>query len=340
MPLLDHRDRGRAALGELRAEQLVDDRQPVRALVDAPVGAQLRVVGVHAALEALGQLHLGELVRGVQVLRRVPVEEHRLLLLVQLRPAGNLRRLGADGDELEVETQDLDQLLVLLDVRRVAAEEHPLRARLGALEERLLALQPLPRLELRVLLHQVRRDVPADVPDDARGPEVDDRLLLGDEVLVDLEVDVAPVLEHDVDLAVGHRLEERRAFREFHDVDLAAEVLLEHVLHDVDVGGRTRPGVLVERDRAALPASARRAAGDSERGHTDHERRQHEQADCPRERTFRHPTLLLRLCHASPLFLGRVPCVTRSRAIPSARMAREATTPRPNSLRSRPWATW
>jgi hypothetical protein len=35
---------------------------------------------------------------------------------------------------LEVEVERLDQLLVLLDVARVAAEEHSLVARLGRLE--------------------------------------------------------------------------------------------------------------------------------------------------------------------------------------------------------------
>src|SRR6266849_9989687 len=162
---LEHCIRRRAALRELRAEHLVEDDVVVRALVLRDVAAGLRIV--LAALEALRQHHFRELVLEVQVLRRVPVEEDRLVLLVELAPASDLRRLGADRDELEIEAEPLDQLLVLLDVGRVTAEKHPLRAGLWALEERLLALETRPRLELRVLLHQVRRDVPADVPGDA-----------------------------------------------------------------------------------------------------------------------------------------------------------------------------
>src|SRR5256885_9357940 len=56
-------------------------------------------------------------------LRRVPVEEHRLVLFLELRPACHLRRPPADPPELEVQVERLDQLLVLLDVRRVAAED-------------------------------------------------------------------------------------------------------------------------------------------------------------------------------------------------------------------------
>jgi hypothetical protein len=48
-----------------------------------------------------GKLDLGEVVLLVEVLRRVPVEDDRLLLLVELAPARHLRRLGARGDELE-----------------------------------------------------------------------------------------------------------------------------------------------------------------------------------------------------------------------------------------------
>ena len=87
LPALDHAHGRRAALRELRRHQLVDDRLAVRALVDVPVAPELRVVRVDAGLAARRQLDLRELVRLVQVLRRVPVEEDRLLLLVGLRPA-------------------------------------------------------------------------------------------------------------------------------------------------------------------------------------------------------------------------------------------------------------
>ena len=54
-----------------------------------------------------GSLHLHEVVLRVQVLRVVPVEEHRLLLLVQLAPARDLGRLRARDDVLEVEAEPL-----------------------------------------------------------------------------------------------------------------------------------------------------------------------------------------------------------------------------------------
>src|SRR5439155_22963602 len=103
----------------------------------------------------------------------------------------------------EVQAERLDQRLVLLLVRRFAAEEHALRARLGTLEERLLALEPLPGLELRMLLHEVVRDVPADRADDAVRPSPNHGLLLR-HVLVPLR-DVTPVFEDRIRLAVRHR---------------------------------------------------------------------------------------------------------------------------------------
>ena len=62
---------------------------------------------------------------------------------------------------------------------------------------------------------------------DAERPAVDDGAGLVDVLLV--LVGVLPVLEHGVHLAVGHRLE-RRDLGHLGDLDLAAEVLLEHVL--------------------------------------------------------------------------------------------------------------
>src|SRR4029078_1427633 len=52
VPLLDHVQRGRAALRELRAAQLLDDPLPVTAAVDAPVLAELRAIRVDAVLPA------------------------------------------------------------------------------------------------------------------------------------------------------------------------------------------------------------------------------------------------------------------------------------------------
>jgi hypothetical protein len=153
---------------------------------------------------------------------------------------------------LEVQVERLDQLLVLLDVGGVAAQEHALVAGLSGLEEILLALEPLPRLELGVLLEQVLRDEPADVALDAQRPAVDDRACLLD--VLGVLVGVLPVLEHRVDLAVGHRLEDRD-LRDLRDLDLAVELVLEHRLGDVDVRRGARPRVLVDRDLAAVLAA-------------------------------------------------------------------------------------
>ena len=71
--------------------------------------------------------------------------------------------------------------------------------------------------------------------------------------------DVLPVLEHRVDLALRHRLVDRD-LGDVGDLHLAAEVLLEHVLGDVGVGGRARPRLFVQRDRAAARLRRRRSA--------------------------------------------------------------------------------
>jgi hypothetical protein len=163
---------------------------------------------------------------------------------------------------LEVQVERLDQLLVLLHVGRVASEEHALVAGLGGLEHILLALQALPGLELRVLVHQVLRDEPADVTLDAERTALDDGAGLVDVLLV--LVGVLPVLEHRVDLAVRHRLEDRD-LGDLRDLDLAAELVLQHRLGDVDVGGRAGPRVLVDRDLAAVLRGARAAAARSGR---------------------------------------------------------------------------
>src|SRR5207244_8881683 len=129
------------------------------------------------------------------------------------------------------------------------------------------------------------------------------------------------------------------------DLDRAAEIVLEHVLRDVRVRRRSRPGLLVEHDRAASRTTGRRAAGNRQHGHD----REHESACDPGlHETSGHAVLLFPFLYACAVSdhtlsllarLARVPCVTRSRAMPRARIASDATTPNPNSPRWRPWAT-
>jgi hypothetical protein len=138
----------------------------------------------------------------------------------------------------------------------ISAQEHPLVAGLGGLEEVLLALQALPGLELGVLVHEVLRDEPADVALHPERPAHHDGARLVDVLLV--LVGVLPVLEDGVDLAVGHRLVDRD-LRDLRDLDLAAELVLEHVLRNVGVGGRAGPSLLVQHDLAAVLAAGRRA---------------------------------------------------------------------------------
>src|SRR5256886_4525460 len=262
LPALDESDGWGAARGELLAHELEQRVLRVR------TGVRLRVASgflvVLAAFEAGWKLDQVDLVLRVQVLRVVPVEENRLPLLVELRPARNLGRLRADAHELQVQAERLDQRLVLLLVRRIAAEEHALRARLGTLEERLLALQALPGLELRMLLHQVVRDVPADRADDAVRSDPDHRLLLR-HVLVPLRY-VTPVLEDRIRLAVRHGLVDGN-LGDLRDADLAAKGLLEDVLDDVGVCSRPRPRLLVERDLAATGRRLRSRTPDTQHDH-------------------------------------------------------------------------
>src|SRR5919198_444066 len=71
-----------------------------------------------------------------------------------------------------------------------------------------------------------------------------DRLLPRHVLLV--LVDVLPVLEHGVDLPVRHRLVDGD-LGDLRHLDLAPELLLEHVLRHVRVGGRPGPRLLVQR---------------------------------------------------------------------------------------------
>src|SRR5918994_204123 len=361
--LLQHVVRRRSAVSELLAEQLVDHRDVVLALVLLGIAAGLGVVLAVGARLARRQLDLGEVVLLVVELRRVPVEQHRLLLLVELAPARDLGRLRAGRHMLEVEIERLDQLLVLLDVGGVAAEEHALVARLRRLEQVLLALEALPVLEFRVLIHQVLRDEPADVALDAQRPAHHDGAGLVDVLLV--LVDVLPVLEHGVDLAVGHRLEDGN-LGDLRDLDLAAEVVLEHRLGDVGVGRRAGPRLLVEHHLAAVglgglstaaataTAAARRiiilvlaARGDQQHQCQRHRKHQRETSPLPLHHAFPPRGCPCRLRSVQPppgprpelrRAAARCPCVTRSSAIPSAKIASDATTPSPNSLRCRPRA--
>src|SRR6266511_1116351 len=330
-PTLDDRDSGGAARRELLAEELEQRVARVRARVRLWIASVLLVV--LATLETGRELDHVDLVLCVEVLRVVPVEEDGLLLLVELCPARHLGRLRADADELEVQSQRLDQRLVLLLIRRVAAEEHALRARLRALEERLLALQAFPRLELRMLLHQVVRDVP---PDRALHPirsDPDYGLLLR-HVLLPLR-DVAPVLEDPVRFPVRHRLVDGN-LGDLRDLDLATEGFLEDVLDHVRVCGRPRPRLLVQRDGAALGRFRSRTPG-AERHHRERCEDQPSDTDL-HSSSFSLPHVFE--LHDSPSIRLRVlPCVTRSSAVPSARIASEARTPCPNRLCWSPWAT-
>ena len=134
-------------------------------------------------------------------------------------------------------------------------------------------------------------------------PRFDERPAL-DVLLVDLELDVVPVLEDDVDLAVGHRLEERRALRELLDVDGAPEVLLEDVLEDVHVRRRTGPRVLVHRHRAAFRrARCARTRSPRPRARHDDQRERGEREAHRSCSPVRHPTsfvLRLRRSTATP----------------------------------------
>ena len=140
---------GEPLFDELRAEHLLQRVAGVR----APVLGDRRVrrAVVLTALHARRQLHLDEVELRVPVLGRPPVEDDRLLLRDQLAEACDLGSLGADGHVLEFQAERLDQLGVLLLVRRVAAEEHAARG-LRRGEDLLVTLDALPRRERRVLL--------------------------------------------------------------------------------------------------------------------------------------------------------------------------------------------
>ena len=86
-------------------------------------------------------------------------------------------------------------------------------------------------------------------PFHAERAAVDDRAGLLDVLLV--FVDVLPVLEHGVDLAVSHGLEDGN-LGDLGDLDLTAEILFEHRLGDVGVRGRAGPGLLVQHDLPAV----------------------------------------------------------------------------------------
>src|SRR5215208_7692823 len=360
--LLQHVIRRRAAVRELLREQLVDHRDVVLALVLLGVAALLGVVlAVLVRLGTRRQLHLSQVVLLVQVLRGVPVEDDRLLLLVELAPARHLSRFGSCGHELEVQPQSVDQLLVLLDVGGVASEEHALVAGLGGLEQVLLALQPLPGFELRMLVHQVLGDEPSDVTLDSERSTLDHRAGLVD--VFRILVRVLPVLEYGVDLAVRHRLEDRD-LGDLGHLDLAAELVLEHGLGDVGVGSRSRPGLLVQHDLAAVLAGRRAATASAIRlivllfaagrhGQREYKRHHDRPNALTAQSRVRHQTapppgctcrLFLPKPNSGPplersVVVARWPCVTRSSAIPSARIASDAITPWPNSLRWSPRAT-
>src|SRR5262249_29925752 len=172
----------------------------------------------------------------------------------------------------------------------------------------------------------------------------DDGVLLGDVLLV--LADVLPVLQHPVRLAVRHRLVDGN-LGDLRDFDLAADVLKD-VLRDLRICGRPGPGLLVERDRAAaLRRPGGCHAGDGQRADDGQSQRGRDDPPAaPAAEVMRHsyllPCLLLSFArrHVARSWRARArPCVVRSRAMPRARIASEATTPSPNSLRCNPCAT-
>src|SRR6266540_2734251 len=184
-----------------------------------------------------------------------------------------------------------------------------------------------------VLCVEVVRDVP---PDRALHPirsDPDYGLLLR-HVLLPLR-DVAPVLEDRVRFPVRHRLVDGN-LGDLRDLDLATEGFLEDVLDHVRVCGRPRPRLLVQRDGAALGRFRSRTPG-AERHHRERCDDQPSDTDL-HSSSFSLPHVFE--LHGSPSIRLRVlPCVTRSSAVPSARIASEARTPCPNRLCWSPWAT-
>src|SRR5215207_2796704 len=184
-----------------------------------------------------------------------------------------------------------------------------------------------------MLVHQVLRDEPADVTLDPERSALDYGAGLVD--VLRILVGVLPVLEHRVDLAIGHRL------------------------GDVGVCGRARPGLLVDYDLAAVLAGGGAAIAAARglvvlllaagrHGQRQHQRHHHGPHVPVGLQTAPPPgctcCLLLSKPNIGPRSgmssrVTRWPWVTRSSAMPSARIASDATTPRPNSLRCSPRAT-
>src|SRR6478752_1177021 len=194
-----HQVHGRASLVDpRRGGDLLERRLRV-------VAGDLRRV-VLAAVRVRRELHPLERDVGEEPLRLVEVADQELLVLLRLLEGRDAGGLTAGEDDLEVEAEVADDRLVELDVRRVRAEELALAAGLGRREVLGEVVQVLVVEDLRVLLGEPRRHVPADDADVAGRPQVHRTAVsgLGEELL--LEVGVAPVLQDHVDLAGAEAL--------------------------------------------------------------------------------------------------------------------------------------
>ena len=126
LPVLDERGRVAAGVVELSPDELLAAASPVVA------GDRLRVRV--AALGVGRERNPGQLDLRVQPVRVPPVEEQRLLLGHRRLDRLDRGGLAAREDDLEVQAEVLDEGLVVLDVRRVGAEEPAQVTGFGGLE--------------------------------------------------------------------------------------------------------------------------------------------------------------------------------------------------------------
>src|SRR6266545_1413523 len=253
------------------------------------------------------QVHLHQRHLGQEPLRLVEVPDHRLLVLLGLPEALDQRGLGAREHDLVVQLQVLHQRGVVGDEGRVPVEQLALSTGLRGLEQVGVLVEVLPVGDVRVRLHERRRDVPADLSEVAGQAGVLGDLLLGDVLLH--QVLVAPVLHDSVD----------RAGTEALPGDLLGEVLLDHLAAEVllgDVGdhGRvglvTDPGVDGQVDRPALGAVTGVRAGVGGRPDLRATAAGQGQSQCGRCRTEPHPRVEARHCSVPLCLPLQGGCVT------------------------------
>src|SRR5262245_142736 len=238
--VLDHRHGRAAGLHEGLAGDLVE---VVRRVVARNRG-RVRV----AALGVGRQRHVHQRDLGEEPLRLVEVSDQELPLLLGGPERLDQRVLAAGVDHLEVQVEILHQRLVIGDVGRVAVEELALATGLGGLELGGVLVEVLVLGDVRVLLGQPGRHVPADDPLVAGLADLDGYVLLLDVLL--LEVVVAPVLQDHVDRA-GREALPGHLLGEVLQLHRAAELGLEDVGHDRCVGLIADPGVDRDVDGAA-----------------------------------------------------------------------------------------